>query len=210
VYGKNQTPLNEKLVPMPEDSYGIAKLAVEMELKISQRMFGLNYIIFRPHNVYGENQNISDKYRNVVGIFINKIMNKKPLIIFGDGKQTRAFSYISDVAPLMARSIEYPKCYGQTFNIGADQPHTINELAQAVMKAMDAKARIIHVKDRYEVKHAYADHQKVREFFGPREYVGLQEGLAQMAQWVKKTGIRKSKEFRSIEIYKSLPDVWLK
>ncbi len=209
VYGANQAPLNESLIPMPEDSYGIAKLAVEMELKISHKMFGLNYIIFRPHNVYGENQNISDKYRNVVGIFINNIMNNKPLVIFGDGGQSRAFSYIADVAPVMARSIENPKCYGQTFNIGADKPHTVNELAQAVMEAMDAKVRVIHVKDRYEVKHAYADHKKIVKFFGPRKYVGLEEGLKLMARWAKKTGIRKNKEFTSIEITKSLPEVWL-
>ena len=208
VYGDNQAPLDEKLFPMPEDSYGIAKLAVEMELKISRKMFGLNYIIFRPHNVYGENQNISDRFRNVVGIFMNNILNNKPLVIFGDGRQTRAFSYISDVAPLMALSIENPKCYDQIFNIGADQTHTVNELARAVMKAMDAKVKIVHVKDRYEVKHAYADHRKVRKFFGLRKYVPLQEGLAQMAQWARKTGIRKSEEFKSIEIYKSLPAVW--
>jgi UDP-glucose 4-epimerase len=210
VYGENQTPLNEELTPMPEDSYSIAKLAVEMELKISQKMFGLNYVIFRPHNVYGENQNISDKFRNVVGIFMNNIMQNKPLLIFGDGKQTRAFSYIADVAPVIAQSIEYPKCYGQTFNIGADQAFTINELAEAVMKAMGTKVEIIHVEARNEVKHAYADHGKVRKFFGNQKYVGLQEGLAQMAQWAKRAGIRQSKDFDSIEIYKSLPSVWLK
>ena len=210
VYGVHPPPLNEDLVPMPEDSYGIAKLAVELELKISRKMFGLNYVIFRPHNVYGENQNIGDKFRNVIGIFMNNIMKNSPLVIFGDGKQTRGFSHISDVAPLIAKSIEYPQCYGEIFNVGADQPYTINELAEAVMKAMDAKVEIVHVEARNEVKHAYADHEKVRKFFGLREYVSLQEGLAQMAQWAKRAGIRKSKEFESIEIYKSLPSVWLK
>lgn len=210
VYGEGRSPLNEKLIPMPEDPYGIAKFAVELELKISQRMFGLNYVIFRPHNVYGENQNIGDKFRNVIGIFMNNIMKKSPLVIFGDGKQTRAFSYISDVAPLIARSIEDPRCYGEIFNVGADQPYTVNELAQAVMKSMGTKVEIIHVEARQEVKHAYADHKKVRKFFGLREHVGLQEGLAQMAKWAKRAGIRKSKDFEGIEIYKSLPSVWLK
>ncbi len=210
VYGENQAPLNEDLVPMPEDSYGIAKLAVELELKISQKMFGLNYIIFRPHNVYGENQNIGDKFRNVIGIFMNNIMNNSPLVIFGDGKQTRAFSHISDVAPLIAKSIGYPQYYGEIFNVGADQPYTINKLAEAVMKAMGAKVEIVHVEARNEVKHAYANHDKVRKFFGLQEYVGLQEGLDQMAQWAQRAGIRKSKGFRSFEIYKSLPSIWLK
>jgi len=210
VYGENQAPLNEEMVPMPQDSYGIAKLAVEMELKISCKMFGLNYIVFRPHNVYGENQNIGDKFRNVVGIFMNNIMKNSSLVIYGDGEQTRGFSHISDVAPLIARSIEFPQCYGEIFNIGADEPYTVNELAQAVMKAMNAKVEIVHVDARNEVKHAYADHDKVRKFFGRREHVSLQEGLSQMAQWAQKAGIRKIKEFDSIEIYKSLPSVWLK
>ncbi len=210
VYGENQTLLNEGMVPMPEDSYGIAKLAVELELKISQKIFGLNYVIFRPHNVYGENQNIGDRFRNVIGIFMNNIMKDSPLVIFGDGKQTRAFSHVSDVAPLIAKSIEYPPCYGEIFNVGADQPYTINDLAEVIMKVMDARVEIVHVEPRKEVKHAYVDHQKVRKFFGLRECVSLKEGLAQMAQWAKRVGIRNSKGFESIEIYKSLPSVWLK
>ena len=210
VYGEGQSPLSEDLAPMPEDSYGIAKFAVELELKASHKMFGLNYIIFRPHNVYGENQNIGDRFRNVIGIFMNNIMKKIPLVIFGDGEQTRAFSYISDVAPLIAKSIEYPKCYGEIFNVGADQPFTVNKLADDVMKAMNAKVEIVHVEARNEVKHAYASHEKVRKFFGLRDYVALQEGLAQMAQWAKKAGIRKSQDFDNIEIYKFLPPVWLK
>ena len=211
VYGENQTPLNEEFVPMPEDSYGIAKLAVEMELKISQKMFGLNYIIFRPHNVYGENQNIGDKFRNVIGIFMNNIMKNNPLVIFGDGKQTRAFSHISDVAPLIARSIEYPQCYGEIFNVGADKPYTVNELAEAVMKAMNAKVKIIHVEEpEMKLNMPMRIIRKVRKFFGRREPVSLQEGLAQMAQWAKSVGIRQAKGYESIEIYKSLPPVWLK
>ena len=105
VYGKNQLPMDEETVPAPEDSYGIAKLAVEQELKVTKKMFGLDYIIFRPHNVFGERQNIGDKYRNVIGIFMNQILQNKPLTVFGDGEQSRAFSYIGDVAPIIANSI---------------------------------------------------------------------------------------------------------
>src|SRR5262245_1514472 len=94
VYGKGQLPMHEDMVPQPEDPYGISKYSVEQELKCSHEMFGLNYVIFRPHNVYGEFQNIGDKYRNVIGIFMNQIMRGEPLSVFGDGSQTRAFSYI--------------------------------------------------------------------------------------------------------------------
>ncbi len=109
VYGTSPVlPMTEETPAHPEDSYGIAKLAVEQELKVCKEMFDLDYIIFRPHNVYGERQNIGDKYRNVVGIFMNQILQQKPMSVFGDGEQTRAFSYIKDVAPVIARSVEDP------------------------------------------------------------------------------------------------------
>src|SRR5216110_342358 len=92
VYGAGQLPMTEDTTPTPEDPYGISKYAVELDLRSAHEMFGLNYIVFRPHNVYGENQNIGDKYRNVIGIFMNQIMQGRKLTIFGDGSQTRAFS----------------------------------------------------------------------------------------------------------------------
>src|SRR5690348_6426085 len=108
VYGAGQSPMKEEMVPIPEDSYGIAKLAVEQELKVTHEMFGLDYIVFRPHNVYGERQNIGDRYRNVVGIFMNQILRREPLTVFGDGTQVRAFTHIDDVAPIIARSVDIP------------------------------------------------------------------------------------------------------
>lgn len=210
VYGSNQLPMTEDLAPQPEDSYGIAKLAVEQELKISHEIFGLKYIIFRPHNVYGEHQNIGDKYRNVIGIFINNVMKGDSLVIFGDGQQTRGFSYIADVAPIIARSIENPSCYQEIFNIGADKPYTINELAQTVIEAMGRNVPIVHAQARQEVKHAYADHQKLKKFFGQNSTVSLKDGVGKMVQWAKSTGIRHSQEFSNIEISKNLPTVWLK
>ena len=123
-------------MPAPEDSYGIAKYAVEMELRACRDLFGLNYVIFRPHNVFGPRQNIGDRYRNVVGIFMNQILQGQPMTIFGDGTQTRAFSYIDDVAPMMAEAIDTPASWNQTFNVGADQPYSLLQLATAVAAAM--------------------------------------------------------------------------
>ena len=111
VYGANQLPMHEDLVPQPEDPYGIAKYAVELDLRAARELFGLDWVVFRPHNVYGENQNIGDRYRNVIGIFMNQIMRGKPMTIFGDGKQTRAFSYIDDVAPYIANSVNIPEAH---------------------------------------------------------------------------------------------------
>ncbi|MBN1868957.1 MAG: NAD-dependent epimerase/dehydratase family protein [Candidatus Omnitrophica bacterium] len=209
VYGSIKPPMREDMVPHPEDSYGIAKFAVEQELKISKEMFGLDYIIFRTHNVYGERQNIGDKYRNVIGIFMNQIMQKQPMTVFGDGKQTRAFSYIGDVAPVMARSVKERSAYGEIFNLGAEKPYNIIELAETVAMAMGTKPDIQYLKPRNEVQHAYCDHAKVKKFFKEGKAASLKEGISRMAQWAKDIGPRKSKKFENIEIMQNLPERWL-
>jgi UDP-glucose 4-epimerase len=210
VYGSSpELPMTEQTTPHPEDSYGIAKLAVEQELIACKEMFGLDYIIFRPHNVYGERQNIGDKYRNVVGIFMNQILQGKPMTVFGDGGQTRAFSYIRDMSPIMAEAIETPEAYNQVFNIGADQPYSINELATTIARAMGTEPDIKRVPARNEVIHAYSSHDKVRRVFGERRLHTLQEGVALMAEWVKEHGARKSSEFEDVEVRKNFPAAWL-
>ena len=172
-------------------------------------MFDLDYIIFRPHNVYGERQNIGDKYRNVVGIFMNQILQNKPMTVFGDGKQSRAFCYIGDVAPLLAESIDVPQAYNQVFNIGANTPYTINQLAEAVAQAMKVEANMAHLPERNEVFSAYSSHDKVQRVFGQKELYTLDEGLARMTSWVKKHGARSSKEFDNVEVIKNFPKAWL-
>jgi len=211
VYGSNQLPMHEDLTPEPEDPYGIAKYAVERELRASHNMFGLPFIIFRPHNVYGERQNIGDRYRNVVGIFMNQAMRGEPMTVFGDGLQSRAFTHIDDVAPVIARSIDVAAAYGEVFNIGADAACTVVELAQLVARAMGVRADIRHVPARHEVVHAYASHEKVRRVFGAGSRdacVSLEDGIRRMAAWAKRHGSRESSAFSAIEISKNLPPSW--
>lgn len=210
VYGKNQLPMSEDMTPQPEDPYGISKYTVELDLKAAHEMFGLNYIIFRPHNVYGERQNIGDRYRNVIGIFINNILQGKKMPIFGDGEQKRAFSHISDVAPVLVESITRPELYLQTFNIGADVPYTVNYLSKCVSDAMKVSLQIEHFPGRNEVKFAYADHSKIKKFFpnyNPK--VTLEDGVKRMVDWANISGAQKSKNFDNIEIMKKLPPSWL-
>ena len=210
VYGATpELPMTEETQPHPEDPYGIAKLAVEQELKVCKQMFGLDYIIFRPHNVFGERQNIGDKYRNVVGIFMNQILQGKPMTLFGDGTQTRAFSYIDDVAPVIAESVEVPQAYNQIFNIGADQPYSVNELADSVARAMGVQPVVKHLPPRNEVMDAYSSHDKVRQVFGERDLISLDDGLARMAAWVRQHGSRASQKFGEIEVEKNFPKAWL-
>lgn len=209
VYGAAKPPMREDTVPIPEDPYGISKYAVELDLKTSYEMFGLNYIIFRPHNVYGENQNIGDRYRNVIGIFMNQLMQGKSLTVFGDGTQTRAFSYIGDVAPYIANSVNIENAYNEIFNIGADENYTVKELAKNTMQVMGMQGNVRYLPARNEVIHAFADHSKAKKIFNIQTATPLSTGLAKMAQWVKTAGVRASQKFKDIEITEKLPPVWL-
>ena len=208
VYGAGQTPMTEEMVPVPEDSYGIAKLAVEQDLRSSHEMFGLDYIIFRPHNVYGERQNIGDRYRNVVGIFMNQLLKGEPMTVFGDGEQMRAFTHINDVAPIIAESINYPAARNQVFNVGADVPVTVNHLATVIARTMKFPCKKNHLPPRNEVKLAFSDHQKAEQVFGKRTKTSLEQGIQAMTGWVREHGARESSVFKEIEIMRNLPDSW--
>ena len=208
VYGAGQSPMSEELIPIPEDSYGISKLAVEQELRVTHEMFGLDYIVFRPHNVYGERQNIGDRYRNVVGIFMNQLLRKESMTVFGDGTQQRAFTHINDVAPIIATSVDFPSARNEVFNVGADVPYTVNELARVVSHAMGKPCDINYLDARNEVKIAFSDHSKAERIFGVREKMSLLDGVSAMAEWVHRYGARESSIFEGIEVPRNLPASW--
>lgn len=209
VYGAGQTPMTEALRPAPEDPYGIAKFSVEQDLACAGKMFGLRYTIFRPHNVYGERQRIGDRYRNVVGIFMNQIARGEPLTILGDGAQTRAFTYIDDVVGPMLRCLDLEATVGEVFNVGADTPYSVNDLAEMVMRAMGRRVPLHHADARQEVVHAFGDHSKLRRFFADlRQPVSLQDGLARMAAWVRARGSAERTPPMQLEIDRNLPGIW--
>ncbi len=208
VYGAGQLPMAEDMTPVPEDPYGIAKIAVEQELRATHELFGLDYVIFRPHNVYGERQNVGDRYRNVVGIFMNQLLRNEAMTVFGDGEQTRAFTHISDVAPIIADSVDVPEARGEVFNIGADTPHSVNDLAAHVAEAMSSERNVTQLPPRNEVRDAFADHAKLDRVFGRRPKMKLEEGLRRMAAWVQTHGARESTTFDNIEIEKNMPPSW--
>jgi UDP-glucose 4-epimerase len=209
VYGSNQVPMREEMVPLPEDPYGISKWAVELDLAAAHEMFGLEYTIFRPHNVYGERQNIADPYRNVIGIFMSAVLRGEPMPVFGDGRQTRAFSHVADVAPIIGQSPFVEAAANETYNVGADQPYTILELAEQVARAFGVEPETTHLPPRTEVVHAFSDHSKVREAFSPPEPIGLAEGIDRMARWVKEVGLREPISFPgTIEVDRNLPPAW--
>jgi UDP-glucose 4-epimerase len=209
VYGPIAPPMREDQAPHPEDPYGIAKLAVEQDLEAARRMFGLTSIVFRPHNVFGEYQNIGDPYRNVIGIFMNQIMHGRPMTVFGDGTQQRAFTYVGDVAPLIAESPWVPAAADQTFNVGSGTPTTVNELAALVAEAMGVPGHPIeHLEARREVHVAVSDHSRADRVFGVRPPTGLRDGLQRMAEWARARGPQRSRPFDGVEITRQMPPSW--
>jgi len=208
VYGSGKPPFNEEMTPSPEDPYGISKYAVEMDLSAAKEMFGLDSIIIRPHNVYGERQNIGDPYRNVIGIFMNRIMQGLPPKIFGDGKQTRAFSYIGDIAPCMAEAPFITEANNQIINLGAGKEYTINELANVVTEGMKTNLRPEYAPKRFEVEHAYCTIDKSERILGFKDKTTLEEGIKRMADWVKKKGPMNPTIWDGYELTKNLPEFW--
>ena len=201
--------MSEEMTPRPEDPYGISKYAVELDLAAANDIFGLDYTIFRPHNVYGERQNISDPYRNVIGIFMSCVVKGEPMPIFGDGRQTRAFSHIDDVAPLIARAPLVEASRNQVINAGADKPYSILELAETVARAFGAECNVIHLPPRREVVHAFSSHEKARRIFGDSPTIELDEGIARMARWVQSVGVRPAVAFQGdIEVAINMPPSW--
>lgn len=208
VYGAGQVPMTEEQTPLPEDPYGIAKLAVERDLEAAHRMFGLEYVVFRPHNVYGERQNVADPYRNVVGIFMRAALEHRPMPVFGDGGQTRAFSYIGDVAPVIARGGVEPGARNGIFNVGADTPVSVREIAERISELFGIPCRLDEQPARNEVKHAFSSHEKAARVFGTPAATPLADGLARMAAWVRSEPLRDPTPFGPIEILRELPPMW--
>jgi UDP-glucose 4-epimerase len=209
VYGAAQVPMREDMVPVPEDPYGIAKYAVELDLAAAHSLFGLDYTVFRPHNVYGERQNIADRYRNVIGIFMNSVMTGVPMPIFGDGLQTRAFSHVADVAPVIAQSPLVAASANEVFNIGADQPCTIRRVAEVIADAFGVPCQVEHLPPRHEVRHAFSDSSKVRRVFGEHASIGLEEGIGRMAIWARERGPQQPTSLPAdVEVAVNLPPTW--
>ena len=208
VYGKGDPPFKEDQQPSPEDPYGISKYAVEMDLEQARRQFGLNYSIVRPHNVIGIRQNIWDRYRNVIGIWIRRILRGESITIFGDGKQKRAFSDIKFCLEPLRKLLT--ECNGEILNIGSDREYTLNEVAdilQEVAGEFGFRADIEHLEERHEVKNAYCNHAKARDLLNFIDGTNLRETMREMFVWAMKQGDREVKDME-YEIEKGMYKFW--
>lgn len=208
VYGHNSPPFQEKDPLNPADIYGLQKANMEEMTKMLSGSHGIEYIIFRPHNCFGENQAINDKHRNVIGIWMNQIMRGEPLTVYGNGTQSRAFSYIHETLPayLAALSIEP----NQTFNIGSDKNYQIIDVLQMVTNAMGVSSDypIRSLQDRHqEVKHAYSDHSKMLDVFNITGGDDIRPGIKAMAKWARGVGPQEWQQGDELEIPNDLTPV---
>jgi UDP-glucose 4-epimerase len=208
VYGDQKSPFNELMTPKPIDPYGIAKYAIEMDIISANEQFGLKYNIVRPHNVLGVYQNIWDKYRNVIGIFIRKTLNNENILVYGDGNQTRAFSNIKYYMEPLEKLITSHD--NQTYNIGAEKYYTLNEVASLVQKIGQKNGynpKIEHGEPRHEVKHAYCDHTKVINDLLFQDQTNVELLIEEMFKWAKGEN-NKIVKTMNYEIKKNIYEYW--
>lgn len=208
VYGHGEYGIfDETQIPKPIDPYGVAKFACEMDIQIAGEQHGLDWCIIRPHNVYGIKQNIWDKYRNVLGIWMYQYMNGEPMTIFGDGEQTRAFSYVDDILEPLWNAAISEKASKQIINLGGIEETSINEAAKYLCEVIGA-GEVVYKEARHEVKHSIPTWQKSVDILGFKHKTNLKEGLAEMWAWAQKQPMRERWKWHSYEIEKGIYSYW--
>lgn len=209
VYGHGEGGIfHEDMLRNPIDPYGVAKMGCELDIEIANEQHGLDYCIIRPHNVYGIKQNIWDKYRNVLGIWMYQHLNGEPMSIFGDGTQTRAFSYIDDsLEPLWKAAIE-PKASKEIINLGGIEEISINDANRILCDIIGEDIEVIHHEQRHEVKHAVPTFQKSIDILGFEYKTTLREGLTTMWEWAKQQPKRKRFVWENYELEKGIYSFW--
>ncbi|NBV27635.1 NAD-dependent epimerase/dehydratase family protein [bacterium] len=198
---------DEVQIPKPIDPYGVAKYACEMDIQIAGEQHGLDWCIIRPHNVYGVNQNIWDKYRNVLGIWMFQHLNGENMTIFGDGNQTRAFSYIDDSLEPLWRSAVLPEASRQIINLGGIEEHSINE-ASEILRNIIGGGNVVHKETRHEVKHSIPTWKKSVDILGFQHNTNLEIGLKNMWEWAKKQPHRERFVWPSYELDQGIYSYW--
>jgi len=209
VYGDSYTPpFTEDMRQMPIDPYAIAKYAVEMDLKVAHEQHGLKYTIIRPHNFYGVNQNIWDKYRNVLGIWMYQIINDMEPTIFGDGNQKRAFSYVDDSIIPFWNAYLNDDCIGEIINLGGIKEVSINEACETLIEATGVNVKPRKLEARHETKYAWSSWEKSVDLLDFKHEVDLSSGLSSMWQWAQKQPNRPRFIWPKYELNKGIYEYW--
>ena len=185
VYGKGvcidpTKTFDENDQPSPIDPYGIAKYGCEMDIKVAGEQHGMDWVIIRPHNVFGVGQNVNDRYRNVLGIWMHQAFVKEPMTIYGDGNQERAFTFIDNILEPLYKSANLSH---EVINIGGIQGTTINHACQVIAKITDWD-NIVYLEPRHEVKRAIPNPSKSIKILDYEDKISFEEGVIRMWNWV--------------------------
>ena len=208
VYGHgNGGIFDESQQQAPIDPYGVAKYGCEMDIQIAGEQHGLDWCIIRPHNVYGVKQNIWDKYRNVLGIWMFQHLNGEDMTIFGDGTQTRAFSFIDDSLEPLWNSAVREEASKEIINLGGIEEISIKD-ASVVLREVIGEGNIVHLEPRHEVKHSIPTFQKSIDLLGFEYKTSLKDGLAQMWEWAKQQPMRERFVWPEYELEKGIYSFW--
>ena len=214
VYGKGdgKLPYTEETPKNPVDPYGVAKLSCEMDLKIASEQHGIEYCIIRPHNVYGVNQNIWDRYRNVLGIWMYQIINGEDITIYGDGEQVRAFTYVDDILQPLWNAAVYEKAKNQEINLGGIHEISINNVAKMVLDQCDDNpfynTQIKYLESRHEIKKAWCSYKKSIDLLDFKMNTTLYHGIRKMWRWVLKQPKRDRHKWSEFEIDDKIYSYW--
>lgn len=210
-YGNQQVPYTEDQTPMPEDPYAVAKVASEDVLKMLGETHGMEWNIAVPHNIVGPRQRYDDPFRNVMSIMINRNLQGKPSIIYGDGLQTRCFSYVGDCISCLEKMALDPNIVSETINIGPDEGTiTVKDMAGLVSKECGIDLEPIHMPDRpREVKHASCSADKARRVLNYETKTTLEESVRQTVEYVRSRGVKPFDYTYPLEIVSELtPKTW--
>jgi UDP-glucose 4-epimerase len=210
-YGRGRPPFREDQPPAPVDPYGIAKYAGELLVQNVCDTHGMEYVIAVPHNIIGPKQKYDDPYRNVASIMINRMLQGKQPIIYGDGEQQRNFSFVDDCVDPLVKMGAQPGLSGEIINIGPDEEATtINDLARILAELLSFDLHPIYLPDRpQEVRSALCSADKARKLLGYETKVSLRDGLLSMVQWIREHGPKPFEYHLPIEIDSPLvPKTW--
>ena len=209
VYGDQKVPFAETMNRKPADVYGVTKAGFETMLEVMAEVHGFEHVIIRPHNVYGPRQNLADPYRNVVAIFMNRLLKDKPYFIYGDGEQRRSFSYIGDVTKAILEA-GFRDIDGEIINVGPLKDYSINDLSDILLEISGKDIKPAHVADRpAEVKHAYCTHDKAIKLLEYEDTTSFKKGLETMWEWAKTKGPQKPKYLPYLELTnENTPKTW--
>jgi UDP-glucose 4-epimerase len=210
VYGHGEGGIfDEKQQQAPIDPYGVAKYGCEMDIQIAGEQHGLDWCIIRPHNVYGRNQNIWDKYRNVLGIWMYQHLNGLPMTIFGDGEQTRAFSCIDDIVEPLWKSAILPEASKEIINLGGVEEWTVNKACET-LRTVIGGGEVVYKEGRHEVKHAIPTWQKSIDILGFEHKTNFKDGLKDMWEWAQKQPKRNQFVWDTYELDNGIYSFWKK